>query len=452
MTTDFQRETEHVLAKLIQKPEQPDREFIYHGTTRAEVYAMAGRILSLLQGGKKPDSICLAVENKAVIAAAILASLGGGPDLLLPFALSGRALHEMHKQGLLDTIITDVPRDIPRGSRVISMEELAAASPVQLNGLRRPDTTFLHLYTGGSTGAPQLWPKTPYNLVGEGVFHRHRFSVTEQDVILATIPPYHIYGLLFSVIMPLVSSAAVIDETPSFPGEIVSTATACNATIMASVPAHYRALGSKALGLRLAFSSAGMLPEQDNTIFCKGNTTGIIEVYGSTETGGIATRNRSKGEEAFTPFASIEWKVKNECLAVHSPYISSTLPVDEHGFFTAQDRVAADGPDAFRLQGRADTVIKVGGKRVDLDTISSLIKARPDVIDCVVTSFADPGGRESWIGALVEGEVEVSTLKQMLAEALEPYALPRCIRCVDHIPVKSNGKYDREAINQLLNT
>ena len=204
--------------------------------------------------------------------------------------------------------------------------------------------------------------------------------------------------------------------------------------------------------LRLAFSSAGMLDMADNKQFCRINNKGVVEVYGSTETGGIATRNRSLGEDYFTAFPTIDWKIIDSRLAVRSPYISPDLPVDTEGFFLAGDRVQARGVQHFSLQGRADTVTKVAGKRVDLEEISLLIKNVSGVIDCVVMAFPDSGGREHQIGALIQGNpVNIEQIRKTLGESLELYALPRRIRTVAHIPVKNNGKYDWPAIIRLMN-
>ena len=205
------------------------------------------------------------------------------------------------------------------------------------------------------------------------------------------------------------------------------------------------------MALRLAFSSAGMLAEEDNDLFCRHNTTGIVEVYGSTETGGIATRKKSVGERFFTPFSLIDWKVSGQRLAVRSPYIAPDLPVDAAGFFTTSDRIEATGDGKFSLLGRIDSVTKVGGKRVDLEEVSLLIKTQPGVTDCVVVSLPDASGRGQRIGALLEGNAaSEKIIKQRLSDSLEPYALPRRIKKVDHIPKSKTGKYDWVAIVQLL--
>ncbi len=453
MSADFSINIEKAIQKLLEGPKYPDREFVRSGATFAEVYAMAASLRAALAGPEHQGvAVCLAAENKATIAAALLASLAGGPSLLLPYAFSVQALAKMQQATGFVTAISDVEREFPAGVQVICPKSTGPAE-ILVGGQSSPRAELLKIFTGGTTGAPQVWAKTRENVFSEGFYHARRYGVTEQDCIMATIPAYHIYGLLFSVVVPLVSSATVVEETPSYPNEIAQLVKENEITIFASVPAHYRVLREVKLNssLRLAFSSAGMLDAADNGAFCQRNKKGVVEVYGSTETGGIATRNRHLGEEYFTPFATIDWKIIEGQLAVRSAYISPELPIDEEGFFTASDRVEAISRSEFALKGRADTVTKVGGKRVDLEEVRLLIKNEPGVIDCVVMALPETGGRENQIGALIQGaNVDAETIRRRLTDSLEPYALPRRIKTVERIPVKNNGKYDLLAIARLL--
>jgi acyl-coenzyme A synthetase/AMP-(fatty) acid ligase len=445
------------MEKLLQGPTFPDREFVRSGATFGEVYAMAARLYTTLADPKYRDTaICLAVENKAIMAAALLASLAGGPSMLLPYAFSNRALARMQQTTGFVTALSDAAREFPQGVEIIDPRTDDFVN-IPLNYYHAsPQTELLKIFTGGSTGSPQVWSKTGENIFAEGLFLARHYALNEQDCIVATIPPYHIYGLLFSVILPLVSSATVIAGTPSFPGEITEIIEKQEATILVAVPAHYHALRAKKChdsSLRLAFSSAGMLDTADNEAFYDHNEVGIVEVYGSTETGGIAGRNRSQGEEYFTPFPTIDWKISSDHLAVRSPYISPDLPIDKEKFFITGDRVEARGPNQFLLQGRADGVTKVGGKRVDLEEIRALIKNVPGVSDCALLALPESGGRGHQLGALISGSsVQIKVIKSTLAKILEPYALPRLIKTVDRIPMQANGKYDRAAIIQLLET
>jgi len=451
MQTDYSQNFKRNIDRLLQGPQSPDKEFIRSGATFGEVYEIAASLRCELAGFRhQKKAVCLAADDKAVIAAALLASLGGGPPLLLPYAFSARSLDKMQRETGFTTAISDPGREFPEKVKILSpLQKLSSGT--ETNKTISPESELVKIFTGGSTGSPQVWPKTAENIFAEGFFLANRYNITGQDCILATVPPYHIYGLLFSVILPLVSTATVIKDIPSFPDEISSTAIKNRVTILASVPAHYRALRDKKISLRLAVSSAGMLDEGDNITFSRLNEKGIEEIYGSTETGGIATRNRFLGEDYFTPFPTIDWRIKNHRLAVRSPYISPGLPVDSEGFFTANDRVNAEGFTQFSLGGRTDAVTKVGGKRVDLEEISTLIRGEPGVDDCVVLALPEKGGREHRISVLIEGEtVQTEKIRETLAATLEPYALPRRIKIIHRIPVNKNGKYDWHAITRFL--
>ncbi|WPD23762.1 MAG: AMP-binding protein [Candidatus Electrothrix scaldis] len=447
---------EQIFRDLLTGPKHPDREYTRGGRTFGQVYALAAELQDLFaQLDHQNMPVCLAADDKAVIAAALLASLAGGPPLLLPYALSVGSLARMQEVTGFHLALTDTERELPSG--VHDVRPQISTQPGKIRPLISPQTPvllhaeLLKIFTGGSTGAPKVWSKTGENIFGESLFHAQQYGVSEQDCIMATVPPWHIYGLLFSVVLPFVASATVVNETPSFPNEIVATVEQQQVTIFASVPAHYRVLRERDMNLRLAFSSAGMLEEKDNAAFCRSHPAGVIEVYGSTETGGIATRNRHQGEEFFTPFSTIDWKVVQERLAVRSPYISPDLAVDEQGFFLANDRVKAEDAQGFFLKGRSDAVVKVGGKRVDLDEITTLIKKEACVTDCITTALPEPGGRGQRIATLIQGEgINKEQIKKILENSLESYALPRLIKIVASLPVKQNGKYDWPAILRVL--
>jgi len=440
------------VARLVTDRPVAGRSFTAGEASVAEVYAMAAWLRARLPG-RAAGAVCLAADDRALIAAALLASLAGGPVLLLPFAFSAPALAAMHEATAFAVAITDVQRDLPPGVEVVCPRR-GDAGPELRRQTIAPQQELLRLYTGGSTGVPQLWSKTGINLLAEALFLARHFGVSPEDRIVATISPYHIYGLLYSVLLPLVAGASVVPGMPSYPDEIVRAVEDHAASILVSVPAHYRILRGRAAmgpGLRRAFSSAGMLDPADNRAFCRHNPAGIVEIYGSTETGGIALRHRGRGEERFTPYPTLDWRIQAERLSIRSPYLSPNLPLQADGFFVTGDRVEASAEGGFHLRGRADSITKVAGKRVDLEEIAALIRRQPGVTDCLVLALADDGGREHRIVAMVEGrEVEIEALRRQLATHLEPYALPRAIRIVDRMPLKDNGKYDRPAILRLL--
>ncbi len=442
--------------KLLKKPPVTEGEFLAGGVTREDVYVLAAGFCAEFVKLDPNIPICLAAEGRDVIAAALLAAVAGGRVLALPHSFSARALRQMQDLTGFTTAIVDIDRELSHGTRCLRPQDLTTLPPPSLTDKKiNSDAELVKLFTGGSTGAAKIWSKSVSNIFVEAEFMASRYEITGSDCILATITPYHIYGFLFSVVIPLVANAKIVAQSPFFPAEIDQCISNHSVTVLASVPAHYRALQGRSLqsSLRLAFSSAGMLPEEDNHGFCSRNSAEIVEVYGSTETGGLASRNRAAGETFFTALSPVEYQIKNERLYVKSPFLSSDVPREEDNWFLSGDRVQQQDENTFSLHGRADAITKVAGERVDLDEIRDLLQQQKGVAECVVLPLEDKTGRGNRIAALIRSDVEkldLIPIKIVLSVSLEPAAMPKIIRVTSQIPVRPNGKYDREAIIQLL--
>jgi acyl-coenzyme A synthetase/AMP-(fatty) acid ligase len=440
------------LARLPARPRFPEQAFVSSGARCGDVYRMAGWLLRYYQRRGDDTPICLAATDRGVIAAALLASLAGGPPLLLPYGFSARTLADIHRVAGYRLVIADRQCGVPGGVTTICPRPEGDASPLW-SAPPSSQRVIVRLFTGGTTGRPQFWSKSAANLLLETNYLADALGVCGRDRIVATVSPYHIYGLLYSVLLPLVSSSCVAAATPSFPAEITRTIAAEEATILISVPAHYEALQGKKTStgtLRLAVSSAGMLAEESNRDFYRRNQVDLAEIYGSTETGGVAGRYRCRGEQYFTFFPAVQGRLCGERLAVRSPFISPELRCDEQGFYCSGDRVAFASERSFSLLGRSDHIAKVGGNRVDLEEIRAAIKRQPGIVDGVVLTVPAGGGREHQIVALVQGSCSVDGLRAGLARVLEPYALPRVIRFVDRLPLNDRGKYDHDAMLSLF--
>jgi acyl-coenzyme A synthetase/AMP-(fatty) acid ligase len=427
------------------------REFTYSGLTYGEIYALAAGLKKTLARRGAEKSVCLCTENKAVIAASILASLSGACKLVLPHSFSAHALMEMNESIRFEAAIADHPEELP-GVEIITP---LAGNPDDLNPdeLRNPDEPFLRLFTGGSTGKPKVWSKSPRNLLAEAFYLRDKFDITSKDLLVSTVPPYHIYGLLFSVLLPLLSHARVMPEIFNFPQEIISTINRHKATVLVSVPIHYRSLKVENLSapsLKIAFSSSGVLNRSDASHFLKKTGLGITEIYGSTETGGIAARSISENTESWKPADVVAWRLSGKRLAVKSDFVSREMEKDADGFCVTGDEVQLDKNDRFLLLGRADGIVKVAGKRVDLLDVQNKIQTLPAVRDVVVIALPAEKGRESVIAALVACDLAEAQLKKMILEKLEPYAMPRRIKIVPSIARTATGKTDFRRVEQIF--
>jgi acyl-coenzyme A synthetase/AMP-(fatty) acid ligase len=440
--------------RILRGPEQPEHAFAISQTTFGELYAMAASIRRYLNERVQERFVCLCAGDKSVVAAALLASLADGPALVIPYSFNVNVLSELQHLTGYRHAITDAAGTVPEGVRKFEPPVVGGRQfSHEAWTARHPEDEWLRLFTGGSTGAPKMWTKTVRNLLSESLSIVENYRIDSQDRLVATVSPNHIYGLLYSILAPLLACAAVAPQTPSFPGEIESAIRESNATMLISVPAHYRALNGHPFGpvsLRLAFSSAGMLPVEDAMAFSNRTGVPIAEIYGSTETGGIAARVRAAGETDFKPYPAIDVRIEKECLKIRSDYLSPDLPIQQDGYFLAGDRVAATAGGRFELLGRSDGIVKVAGRRVDLDVVRQVLKKLPQVLDAFAISLPVDNGRENQIVAVVEGRAAAADLHRMLSGALEPYARPRSIKMVDKIPMTSAGKIDRKAIEAFF--
>ncbi len=439
--------------QLLKGPGPVAGAYLYESTTREDVYRLAMSIIALFDGFREKGPVCVCTDNRSLIAASLMASFSGGPKLIIPHSCSPEALREIRETVPFSRAITDDHDAVPEG--VEAVVPVIAEQGTELPQLRKPDEMCVRLFTGGTTGKPKFWSKTARNLLTESFYQAQKFNITESDLIMSTAPPQHIYGLLFSVLIPLVSGARVIGSTRTYPQEIISGLTDLPVTLLVSLPVHYKLLGNYRIprnSLRYAFSSAGMLDEQHGNAFHENTGTGVFEIYGSTETGGIAIRCRQHGYTSFRPFDIVDWKIEGERLMVRSDFLSPELERDGDGYYKTGDLAEHDSDDGFILHGRIDGIVKVAGKRVDLEDIREKIKEIPDVRDATVISLPVKGGRENEISALVETGLALADLKRKLVKKLESYAVPRRLKIVDRIPVTSAGKFDRDEIRKLFNT
>ncbi len=421
----------------------------------AESFSLFGKAAiirnALVSAALQEKSVCICTEDRGFIMAAILAALAGGPDLILPHVTTEQVIIDACKARKTQTVLSDARQKLNEHLlQIIPDNSEASAKPLSFS--RDISCPFLWLYSGGSTGRPIIWPKTPLNLLGEAFFLKEYFKITREDILLASVSPRHIYGLLFSVLLPFVAQARVINDSPVFPGEIISSAASSRATVYIGAPMHFKALAagnSNPGNIRLAFSSGGFLDRAHSLAFSRAAKAPVEEVYGSTETGGIAHRSRVRDENEFKPFPVVKWKVEDERLFIKSPFISPGLPLDGEGYFRTGDRVSPSG-EGFELLGRVDNVVKVGGNRVELDAVEQKIRTLKAIKDIFIIQVAAEQGRDNAVAAIVVADTDIKELRRLFRKVLNPVEMPRHILKVGAIPVTPSGKRDRQAALSLI--
>ena len=315
----------------------------------------------------------------------------------------------------------------------------------------------LTLFTSGSSGTPKAINKTLEHLdIETAQIDKNWGELIKGNRVHSTVSHQHIYGLLFRILWPLCSGVPFARSNLEYPEQILSHAN--KNCMLISSPALLKRLKHETNTAQLAgvFSSGGPLPTE--SAHQSRNLLGHlpIEVFGSTETGGIAFRQQESAQTPWQLFDCIEASLNSEnCIKLLSPYI------DNNNWYQTADECEIVSENQFILKGRTDRVIKIEEKRVSLVEVEKRLEQLTWISECVVIPFEEP---ERLILASVlvlseEGQAKLATmskgkfwlmLRSELRKWLEPIAIPRKYRIVDEIPLNSQGKRLTSHIEQLI--
>ena len=322
------------------------------------------------------------------------------------------------------------------------------------------DKTSISLYTSGSTGTPKEVKQRLTELENDNAFI---LSMWGEELltrkVCSTVTQHHIYGLLFSIMLPFTAGVPFRRQRVQFPDEFLKLIDTEYSII--TIPAFLKRgveiltpndLSAKSPWI---FVSGGVL---DSGLARKTSEVfGFwpIEIYGSTETSGIAWRQSNKGIE-WTPFDNVQLGQNDEgCLVIRSPYIK-----DPEGFETA-DTVELLEDKRFLLKGRIDSVVKIEEKRISLLEIETRILQSDLASDAFVLSMEST---RQYIAAVIvfnnKGREKFDNLekhiinkfwREYLLNYFESIAIPKKWRYPEVLPPADiQGKIKKETLRQLF--
>jgi acyl-coenzyme A synthetase/AMP-(fatty) acid ligase len=412
--------------------------------TAADLEADAGRVAGAL-GDAPAGEVVIVCSDRYRFAAALLGAWAAGHSVRLPPNAQPETVRAVASSPLVRAVLHD--RDgAPGGSDVRTLLD----RPPPAGGLPPLDLErhLLTVMTSGSTGASQAWRKTGRQLLDEADVSVRLFAPAWTGRVLATVPPHHIYGLQFGVLVPLRAGGAMVRSGALHAEEVMADLQRHGASVLVSVPAHLASLATADRGppLSVVYSAGAPLPRATAQALRDRHGWRTTEVYGSTETGAIAWR--IAGEETWTPYPGVTPSAGEEGgLLVESPWLDPALDRP----FPVGDRIELRAGGGFVLLGRMDGVAKVAGKRISLREVEERLLALPGVRDAAALAHPSAGvrGEEIWVAVAAEGQTP-ERLRQALAAWFDPVALPRRIRVVDALPREPTGKLGRDRLRLLF--
>ncbi len=309
------------------------------------------------------------------------------------------------------------------------------------------DQCVAHVFTSGSTGAPVAHPKTWGQLSAGVAVEADRMSLSgrEPAAIVATVPPQHMYGLETSVLLALYSGSAFAAERPFYPGDIAATLERVpGERILVSTPVHLRAMLAAGLDwppLRLVVCATAMLERELAEQIEAHFRAPLIEIYGSTETGQIASR---------FPTQSAEWRL----------WPDVELRMDVTGVWASGrnleaptrigDVIELTRSGYFLLRGRTADLVNIAGKRSSLAYLTHQLTQIPGVRDGAFHFPEDSAAGVTRLSALaVAPGMTAATILRELRSRIDPVFLPRPLLLVDALPRNATGKLPRASVTDL---
>jgi acyl-coenzyme A synthetase/AMP-(fatty) acid ligase len=301
-------------------------------------------------------------------------------------------------------------------------------------------------FTSGSTGTPKANRKYWRTLrEGTRINGMRLFAGLAGDIkVVATVPSQHMYGLETTVLAPLFLPLQVCTARPFYPSDVAAVLASVEAPrVLVTTPIHLKALLAAKVDLpRVArvICATAPLPVEYAREAEVSFADEVLEVYGCTETGCLASRRCARDEP---------WHLLPDFSLAESGGISVASAPHLHEEVELNDVLERTPDGCFRIVGRTADMLNVAGKRGSLAELTMLLLSIRGVHDGIV--FVPSAGRNTVerVAAMVVTDRPVKCVMEDLSRLVDPVFLPRPMLVVDKLPRSDLGKLDRRAVNEL---
>lgn len=322
-------------------------------------------------------------------------SVGSVPLDSLETVHAGAALYEMFGHAAVEP---ERPRTSP--ATVGQWLDRIAAMP-------GGEDSCLTVMTSGSTGRPKPCVHPIRELHAEAAYFAAMLPSTKR--VIALVPAHHIYGLIWTALLPSAIGVPVV----------IASATALprllEGDLIVAVPDQWRALSrsidSWPVGVCGVSAGAPLDAALADDLLAAGLGR-MCDIYGSSETGGIAVREAPAVAYTLLP----RWRFASPVDA------DVTLIVDRHGGEVAlPDRLAIAADLRFTMLGRRDGAVQVGGVNVWPEDVAAQLRRCPGVAEIAVR-LGDHHRLKAFV--VPETAIDQSDLLDRLRKHAQRLALP----------------------------
>lgn len=405
-----------------------------------DVYALA-RVLPL---GKHVLNVC---TNRYRFLVGFGASIISNVTSLLPSSITSETLNQLRAFAPDYFVIADHETSIHPGeytdpSNLIGMGVRNAFNVPEID----ENQVIAYVFTSGSTGVPIPHEKSWGSLAKNVCVALKALEIRPGTSIVGTTPSQHMYGFESNVLLCLLGRVRLFDDKPFFPADVAQALEAISSPrYLVTAPYH----------LEILLEAGVRLPRIDR-ILCATSPLSqdlaqraeaamdseLLEIFGSTETGQIATRRTSQTDE-WTLLGDIKISNNSEGFTASGEHLQAPV--------TLTDMIEISGQRSFRLIGRSKDMVNIAGKRTSLGYLNSILKKIPGINDGV---FFFPttaiSSHQRLALAYTSTNITPLTLQKELRRYIDPVFLPRPMLRVDEIPRNQTGKVLQRSLDELI--
>jgi acyl-coenzyme A synthetase/AMP-(fatty) acid ligase len=315
------------------------------------------------------------------------------------------------------------------------------------------DMVAAQVLTSGSTGEPVPHAKPWHLLVASARTEAARLAqamgraALDGVSLVATVPPQHMYGFESSVLLALHGGAAFDAGRPFYPADIAAALERVPAPrMLVTTPFHLKTLldaGVALPSIDLVVCATAPLSPQLAARAESALAAPLVEIYGCTEAGQVATRRPTSGPEWRT-FDGLVLGGDGDAAIVsggHAP--QPTLLADVLEVVDAE---------TFRLLGRSNDLVNIAGKRSSIGHLNFHLNAIDGVVDgsfWMPPDDADTPAVTRLVAFVVAPGVEAETIRAALRLRVDAAFVPRRIVAVDTMPREATGKLTSARLAEL---
>lgn len=345
------------------------------------------------------------------------------------------------------------------------------------------DDIAMIIYTSGTTGRSKGAMLSHGNLIANMVALHETWGWSDKDVLLHALPLFHVHGLFVALHGGLCAGATIIMHEKFDPSRIWATIDQGECTILMGVPTMYQRLVKQwelmdrkpsLAAMRLFISGSGPLLESQFNRFEEETGFRILERYGMTEAGMIASNpidsaGRIAGSVGF-PLPGVSIRVVNPEGADMLPGEVGEVWIKGDNVFQGYWRMPEKTAESFQdgwfktgdlgylvpedrgrlfLVGRAKELIITGGYNVYPKEIEDVLESHGSVTEAAVVGLPDEDFGEKVAAVVSLGGGEASSLDDLIVycrERLAGYKCPKQFLVVDSLPRNAMGKIQKNVL------